>query len=97
MFKMLTLNTKVKKGESLSWRGGYTIQPLTVCMKVMEKIKYMNMELLPPKSDVVFKAIFGSEECKDVLCAFLSDVLYIEIPDFKAIELVNNELKRVPR
>lgn len=61
-------------------------------MKMMEKIKYKNMQLLPPKSDVVFKAIFGSEECKDVLCAFLTDVLDIEIPDFKAIELVNNEL-----
>lgn len=38
-------------------------------------------DLLDPKIDFVFKRIFGSEENKDVLCAFLNEVLKTTEPE----------------
>ena len=36
---------------------------------------YQGRELLPPKSDLVFKALFGSEDNKAMLADFLSAML----------------------
>jgi hypothetical protein len=34
---------------------------------MLEKIKYHGKELLPAKCDVVFKAVFGNEDSKEIL------------------------------
>lgn len=57
----------------------------------MNNIRYRGKELLPPKSDVVFKAIFGGEENKYILSGFLRDVLELDIEDYKDIQLLNTE------
>lgn len=51
-------------------------------------------EILPVKSDFVFKLVFGDERNKDILAAFLNAVTKIPLEDLKNLELVNNELNR---
>ncbi len=58
----------------------------------MKTIMYHGMELLPIKSDIVFKAIFGKVDSKDILARFLSAILDIEIDSPEEIELTNTEL-----
>ena len=48
--------------------------------------------IMSPKIDFVFKLIFGDEKNKEILIAFLSDVLRLPKKEFKNIELLNTEL-----
>ena len=48
--------------------------------------------IMSPKIDFVFKLIFGDEKNKEILIAFLSDVLRLPKEEFKNIELLNTEL-----
>ena len=57
----------------------------------MNRIKYKGKELLPPKSDIVFKAIFSDENDKDLLAKFLSDMLNLDIQYGEDVELLNTE------
>lgn len=57
----------------------------------MDEINYKGQKLLPLKSDIVFKAIFGKLENRDLLASFLSAVLDIEIESPEAIEFTNTE------
>lgn len=59
---------------------------------MLSKFMYKGNLVLPPKSDVVFKAIFGTEQNKHLLAAFLRDVLELEIPDGNSLEQFNTEL-----
>src|SRR5665647_20559 len=58
----------------------------------MENIMYQGTELLPIKRDIVFKAVFGKEENKDILAEFLSDVLDLDVILPKDITFNNTEL-----
>lgn len=58
----------------------------------MKTIKYHGMELLPIKSDIVFKVIFGKVDSRDILARFLSAILDIEIDSPEDIELTNTEI-----
>lgn len=60
--------------------------------EMLKEYTYKGNLMLPPKSDVVFKAIFGSEQNKDLLVAFLNDVLDLDIVSETYLELVNTEL-----
>ena len=53
----------------------------------MKKIKYHGQELLPIKSDIVFKVIFGKPENVDILAKFLEAILDIEIENPEDIKL----------
>lgn len=48
--------------------------------------------IMSPKIDFVFKLIFGDEKNKEILIAFLSDVLRLPKEEFKSLELLNTEL-----
>ena len=50
------------------------------------------MELLSPKIDVVFKALFTSADSEDILTDFLASVLDIENSDIKNIKIINTEV-----
>ena len=50
--------------------------------------------LMSPKVDFVFKLIFGDENNKDLLIAFLSAVLGVPSEEFEGIEIINSELLR---
>ena len=50
------------------------------------------MELLSPKIDVVFKALFSSADSEDILTDFLASVLDIENSDIKNIKIINTEI-----
>ncbi|MDO4553047.1 MAG: Rpn family recombination-promoting nuclease/putative transposase [Bacillota bacterium] len=56
------------------------------------KIFYQGKELLPPRQDLVFKAIFGTEDGKGLLAAFLRDVLGVDVEKAEDITLLNNEI-----
>ena len=58
----------------------------------MKKIKYHGQELLPIKSDIVFKVIFGKPDNVDILAKFLEAILDIEIGNPDEIVLTNTEL-----
>jgi len=58
----------------------------------LEKIFYHGKELLPIKSDIVFKIIFGKPENVGILAKLLEALLDIEINDPKDITLTNTEL-----
>lgn len=58
---------------------------------MLKKYIYRGNLVLPPKSDVVFKAIFGDEQNKDLLAAFLRDVLELHIESGSDLELINTE------
>ena len=58
----------------------------------MERILYKGKELLSPKFDLVFKALFGKEESKDILLPFLNNVLDLQIQSEKDIILTNTEI-----
>ncbi len=57
----------------------------------MNEITYQNQELLSPKSDLVFKALFGQESSKDILMSFLNSVLDLNITSEDNITLPNTE------
>ncbi len=50
--------------------------------------------LMSPKIDFVFKLIFGNEQNKEILIAFLSAVIGLSKKEFKGIEIINSELLR---
>jgi predicted transposase/invertase (TIGR01784 family) len=45
--------------------------------------------ILPPKSDEVFKMLFGDEQNKEILAAFLKAVLPLPDDDYEEIEILN--------
>ena len=49
---------------------------------------------MSPKVDFVFKLIFGQENNKDLLMAFLKAVLGDSADEYEGIEIINNELLR---
>lgn len=48
--------------------------------------------VMKPKSDIVFKRIFGDERNKKILSSFLSAVLQINKDDLDELHILNNEL-----
>jgi len=58
----------------------------------LEKIFYHGKELLPIKSDIVFKIIFGKPENVGILAKLLEALLDIEIKNHNDITLTNTEL-----
>ena len=61
-----------------------------------EKLTFVYSEdfLIPPKFDFMFKAIFGQEENKDILSAFLSAVLKMPLEQFEELEILNSEISK---
>ena len=57
----------------------------------MKTIMYDGKKLLPITSDVVFKAIFGNEENKDLLMSLLNSFLEIDIKTPDEIQIVGTE------
>lgn len=60
----------------------------------MEKLNYQDKKILPVKSDVVFKAVFGKNDSKDVLADFLTDMLDLKIESSDDITIVDSELSQ---
>jgi predicted transposase/invertase (TIGR01784 family) len=58
----------------------------------MEMI-YLSEKILSPKSDLIFKLIFGDEKNKDILKAFLIAVLDLPPEEFVDLTLVNTHLQ----
>ncbi len=58
----------------------------------MQKIKYKGREIYSPKTDLMFKAVFGQEESKEILRSFLNSMLKLEIEKAEDISLENTEL-----
>jgi predicted transposase/invertase (TIGR01784 family) len=56
---------------------------------------YHGQELLSIKHDIVFKAILGKPENKDILADFIESILDIKVPDPRKIILTNTELSPV--
>ena len=56
----------------------------------MHKIQYNGKEILPPKSDIVFKSIFGIEP-NDRLVDFLYNILDLNIINKDEISICNPE------
>jgi predicted transposase/invertase (TIGR01784 family) len=50
--------------------------------------------ILPPKSDFVFKQIFGSEKNVDILADFLQSVLDLPKEEYKELQILDPHLKR---
>ena len=53
----------------------------------------MSKEYLSPKSDLIFKMIFGEEKNVDILTAFLKSVLNISIDEYQELKIVDPHLK----
>ncbi len=49
--------------------------------------------ILSPKLDIVFKMLFGNENNKDILKAFLSDILDIPEEELHNIRIKNPEIE----
>jgi predicted transposase/invertase (TIGR01784 family) len=47
------------------------------------------MTILPPKSDIVFKMLFGTEQSKDILADFLKSVLDLKDEECEVIEIID--------
>ncbi|MDR1661307.1 MAG: Rpn family recombination-promoting nuclease/putative transposase, partial [Azoarcus sp.] len=45
--------------------------------------------ILPPKSDEVFKMLFGDEQNKEILAGFLKALLPLPDDDYEEIEILN--------
>ena len=56
----------------------------------MKKIEYNGKKLLPPKSDIVFKGIFGMEP-NDLLVDFLNNTLNLDIKGKEDILICNSD------
>jgi hypothetical protein len=54
----------------------------------------MTKDFLPPKSDVVFKLLFGDERNIDLLADFLKSVLKLQDDEFSAITIIDPHLLR---
>lgn len=52
----------------------------------------MSKEYLSPKSDLIFKMIFGDEKNVDILTAFLKSVLNISIDEYQELKIVDPHL-----
>ena len=59
----------------------------------MHKIQYNGKEILPPKSDIVFKSIFGIEP-NDRLVDFLNNILDLNISNKDEISICNPEIDK---
>ncbi len=51
-------------------------------------------ELLSPKMDVVFKALFGRDNCRDMLRSFINAMLDLDIVSEDDIEIANTEMQK---
>ena len=51
-------------------------------------------KILPPKSDVVFKMLFGDERNKDILIDFLKAILNLPEEEYERITITDPHLKR---
>lgn len=63
----------------------------------MHKMKYtkeMSKTLLSVKNDFVFKLLFGDQNHKDILIAFLSAIMKVPKSEFQDIKIINTELFR---
>ncbi len=58
----------------------------------MDKILYNGKELFSPKSDIVFKELFGKEDSKEILRYLLNDMLDLNIKSAEDITLLNTEV-----
>ena len=58
----------------------------------MDRILYKGQELFSPKLDLIFKALFGREDSKDILIEFLNGTLNLGISSTDEISLTNTEL-----
>jgi predicted transposase/invertase (TIGR01784 family) len=56
--------------------------------------KKREINLLPLKSDIIFKAIFGDKRNKHILTAFLKTVLEMPEDEFESIELIDPHIER---
>jgi len=61
----------------------------------MDKILYKGQELFSPKRDLVFKALFGRDDSKDILVEFLNATLKLNITSVEEITFTNTELAEV--
>ena len=52
------------------------------------------IKILPPKSDVVFKMLFGDERNKDILIDFLKAILNLSEEEYEYITITDPHLKR---
>jgi len=52
------------------------------------------IKILPPKSDVVFKMLFGDERNKDILIDFLKAILNLPEDEYEHITITDPHLKR---
>ena len=59
----------------------------------MKKIEYNGKEILPPKSDIVFKSIFGKES-SEFLVDFLNNTLGLSIESKDDITICNPEIDK---
>ena len=54
----------------------------------------IKIKILPPKSDVVFKMLFGDERNKDILIDFLKAILDLSEEEYEHITITDPHLKR---
>ena len=55
-------------------------------MKIANKVQSAS-EIVTPKTDLVFRKLFGTEENKDILCSFLSAVLKMPAEEFEELTI----------
>jgi predicted transposase/invertase (TIGR01784 family) len=54
----------------------------------------MSKDILPPKSDIVFKLLFGDQHNADLLIDFLKSVLKLQDDEYTEITIVDHHLLR---
>jgi predicted transposase/invertase (TIGR01784 family) len=59
-----------------------------------KEIMVPTRKILPPKSDVVFKMLFGDERNKDILIDFLKSILSLSEDEYEHITIADPHLKR---
>lgn len=64
-----------------------TIDPRSCC-------PFMKLKLLSPKSDLIFKLIFGDQRNIDILTAFLRAVLDLPEDEYERVTIIDPSLKR---
>ncbi|GHT15316.1 transposase [Planctomycetales bacterium] len=57
----------------------------------------MSLSILPPKSDFVFKLIFGDQRNTDILAAFLQSILDLPVSEYETLTIIDPHLKREKR
>ena len=59
-----------------------------------KKAPFVERKLLPPKSDVIFKMLFGDARNKDILIDFLKSILNLDDDEYEHITITDPHLKR---